>query len=652
MDFKEIKQIRLQVGRGEDSFPMQDGSFSYLEKVLWKKELQTKILDETDTRLYLGFYDENDIQEGTAVAERKGVTGKKDRLIEWKMSFSDDKINRYYLTLPAEKKEHYYGCGETFSKLDLRGERVRIWVAEHQNDSRIRKKLEGGLKELPFSEDESYYAQPTFVSSNHYFVHVDGTAYVEFDFRSADKIGIELRENARILIGNACCFEKLSEKLAGVVGTQKELPDWVYDGVILGIQKGNDAIDKKIEKVRNAGGKVAGVWSQDWCGCRETEFGYRVRWNWEWEPSIYPQLPEKIKEWNADGIRFLGYINPFLISGESLYKEALKKGYYVKNKKSEPYLVYSGSFEAILVDFTNPEAYVWYKNIIKKNMIGIGLSGWMADFGEYLPTDCVLYSGEDPKLVHNIWPAIWAKMNREAIAEEGKENEIFFFTRAGYTDTIKYSTMMWNGDQHVDWSFDEGFASVIPAALSLSMSGFGISHSDIGGYTTMQNMTRSKELLMRWEEVNVFSPLMRSHEGNQPSRSVQFDADEELLKHLGKMIKMHVILKPYLKDTVKQVQMHGTPVMRPLFFHYEEERAFEEAYEYLLGRDILVAPVLMEGEEVKECYLPKDHWIHIFSGQEYEGGIITVNAPIGKPPIFIRSDSEWREYILEQFSQF
>ena len=65
-----------------------------------------------------------------------------------------------------------------------------------------------------------------------------------------------------------------------------------------------------------------------------------------------------------------------------------------------------------MVYLTNPEAYEWIKSVIKKNMIDFGLDGWMADFGEYLPTDCVLFSGEDAEKVHNSWPARWAKVNR------------------------------------------------------------------------------------------------------------------------------------------------------------------------------------------------------------------------------------------------
>jgi len=240
----------------------------------------------------------------------------------------------------------------------------------------------------------------------------------------------------------------------------------------------------------------------------------------------------KIKELRERGIRFLGYINPYIAVEGYLFKEASKKGYLAKNNKGQDYLVEFGEFYAGVVDFTIPEAYEWYKVVIKKEMIDFGLSGWMADFGEYLPTDVILNNGVSAEIMHNAWPAIWAKINREAVEEAGKLQDVTFFMRAGYTGSQKYCTMMWAGDQNVDWSLDDGLASVIPAALSLGMTGCGLHHSDIGGYTTLFEMKRTKELFMRWAEMAAFTPVMRTHEGNRPEDNWQFDSDDETLEHL------------------------------------------------------------------------------------------------------------------------
>lgn len=645
--------MEVSIGSGENQFSMSRGSFKYKQKISGKRKLTLQNQEKTEEGYLLTYVD----PKGSGAKEQVHQFAVTQQGSQIRLAYVGEEkpgVNRYWLTFVTNPKEHIYGCGETYSELDLKGQNVRIWVAEHQNTGRISKKIikekllgKHPDKKLSFDKYESYYAQPTFVSSDKYYVHCDINAYSEFDFTDAGKITLYFQEPPVIITDSGQDFAEVSRKLTGLLGRQKALPDWLYDGVILGIQEGTDVVDAKIKKAKEAGVPVVGVWCQDWSGCRRTGFGYQVMWNWEWDQELYPGLDKKIAEWKEEGVRFLGYINPFIAIEKDLYAYASEHGYCVQDREGKDYLVTITTFPAAMVDFTNPEAYEWYKGLIKENMIGLGMGGWMADFGEYLPIDAVLYSGEDPAIIHNQWPAIWAKMNQEAVAECGKEGQVFFFTRAGHTGTIAHSHMMWTGDQHVDWSIDDGLPAVIPATLSLAMSGYGIAHSDVGGYTTIMHMRRSKELLLRWEEMNVFSPLFRTHEGNQPVNNVQFDDDEELLAQLAKCGRMHVALKDYLKGLVAEEISDGTPVMRPLFYHYDEAEAYTEKTEYLLGRDLLVAPVYEEGAKSRTIYLPSDGWVNIFDGKEYAGGHMIVEAPIGKPPVFVRKDSKDYEAFMQ-----
>ena len=645
--------MEVSIGSGENQFSMSRGSFKYKQKISGKRKLTLQNQEKTEEGYLLTYVD----PKGSSAKEQVHQFAVTQQGSQIRLAYVGEEkpgVNRYWLTFVTNPKEHIYGCGETYSELDLKGQNVRIWVAEHQNTGRISKKIikekllgKHPDKKLSFDKYESYYAQPTFVSSDKYYVHCDINAYSEFDFTDAGKITLYFQEPPVIITDSGQDFAEGSRKLTGLLGRQKALPDWLYDGVILGIQEGTDVVDAKIKKAKEAGVPVVGVWCQDWSGCRRTGFGYQVMWNWEWDQELYPGLDKKIAEWKEEGVRFLGYINPFIAIEKDLYAYASEHGYCVQDREGKDYLVTITTFPAAMVDFTNPEAYEWYKGLIKENMIGLGMGGWMADFGEYLPIDAVLYSGEDPAIIHNQWPAIWAKMNQEAVAECGKEGQVFFFTRAGHTGTIAHSHMMWTGDQHVDWSIDDGLPAVIPATLSLAMSGYGIAHSDVGGYTTIMHMRRSKELLLRWEEMNVFSPLFRTHEGNQPVNNVQFDDDEELLAQLAKCGRMHVALKDYLKGLVAEEISDGTPVMRPLFYHYDEAEAYTEKTEYLLGRDLLVAPVYEEGAKSRTIYLPSDGWVNIFDGKEYAGGHMIMEAPIGKPPVFVRKDSKDYEALMQ-----
>ena len=627
----EAGQPFCRVGSGSADFSMQRGSFRMREKV--REEIPLYLSDDLLLR----------DSSGLALFSLQTDCGENQIRLHLE-PLTDRPFNRLWFGLPGEAGEHIYGCGEHFTRLDLRGEKVRIWVQEHQNLASIAKKVlrETLLGPRPRHIDKkqhSYYRQPTYISSRKYFVHAHGNAYMEFDFRGGDYT-FYAHALADFTIGFAPDYETLMETLTSLLGRQPRLPDWAYDGAILGVQGGTEAVEEKLARVRQADMRVAGVWCQDWQGARITAVGKQLFWNWQWDSAHYLGLDEKMHAFKRQGVRFLGYINPFLAIEGPLYAYASPRGYCVKRRDGGDYLTRSTTFSSAMVDFTNPAAYQWLKGVIKENVIGFGLDGWMADFGEYLPTDCVLHSGEDPALLHNAWPAIWARLNREAIEESGRLGEIFFFTRAGYTGTAAHSTLMWNGDQYTDWSFDGGFPSVIPAALSLACSGFGLAHSDIGGFSTFLHVKRSPELMLRWAEMNAFSPLFRSHEGVRPDNNAQFDAPEVIAGY-AKMSRVHAHLKPYLQALDRENHSRGVPVMRPLFFYYGGDEDYTQAYEYLLGRDILVAPVLEPGRADWEVYLPGDTWVHLWTGKTYGAGKHTVPAPLGEPPVFCRRESSF-----------
>ena len=396
--------------------------------------------------------------------------------------------------------------------------------------------------------------------------------------------------------------------------------------------------------------QVCGLWIQDWEGEKYTSFGKRLRWNWQWDASLYPGLDKEIVRLKAQGVRVLGYINPYVLVDHPLFEEAKRLDFLGKRSDGSVYLVDFGEFDAAIVDFTNEKAVCWYKDVIKRELIDFGLGGWMADFGEYLPTDVILANGRSAMLEHNPWPGYWAMVNHDAIKECGKDEEILFFMRAGSSQSLASCPMMWAGDQNVDWSEDDGLPSVITAALSLAMSGMGLHHSDIGGYTTLYGMKRSKELLLRWAEFAAFTPLMRTHEGNRPKDNWQFDSDEETITLIAFFTSLHVRLKPYLMHVVAENAELGIPVMRPLFLHDPDPRFHTVKDAYLLGSDLYVAPVLKPGCSEREVDLPKGEWVHLVTQAPYASGKHTVQAPLGQPAVFYRSGSEFSALFSSLFN--
>ena len=600
----------------------------------------------------------------------KTISDIKDNIIEYKVNENDDKptltiemingnnriyinfiqakkgINRIWIRLNAEKDEKVFGCGEQMSYFNLRNRRFPIWTSE-PGVGRDKSTYVTWLADTKDKAGGDYYntnyPEPTFISTRKYWCHVDTTAYADFDFRNEQFHELQVWEvpNAIVFEGGKTYLD-ITEKLSSFTGRLPELPKWVRKGIMLGVQGGTDKVLSYLNQAIENNIKVSSLWCQDWAGIRVTSFGKRLNWDWMWNKERYPKLDKVIYELKDRGIKFLGYITSYVINTGNLYAEAKSKGYLATTQDGDIYDVDFGEFECGIVDLTNIEASNWYKEVIKVNLIEFGLDGWMADFGEYLPTDCCLHNGIDAKIMHNAWPKLWAKCNYEAVKEAGKLGEVFYFMRAGGHGLQKYCTSLWAGDQSVDWSIHDGLPSVIPGALSSGILGNPYHHSDIGGFTSLHGNIRTKELFQRWTEMSVFTSLMRTHESNRPEQNFQYYHDEETMKHLAKMVDIHVALEPYINDLITEGSTKGIPLQRPLFMHYEDDKkVYEIQYQYLFGPDILVAPVLEQNKNEWSVYLPEDEWIHFWTGTSYIGGEYMVKAPVGFPPVFYRKDSEY-----------
>lgn len=583
-------------------------------------------------------------------ALKLSIRAEDERLV---MRFGCDnpEINRIWMRLEGRAGEHIYGCGEQYSRLDLKGSNVPLWVSEQgvgrgHNLTTLGANLHSDAGGTWYT---TYFPVPAFVSSDNWYCVCAVSAWSRFDFRNADSTWLEFWEVPReVTVGVEAGPAETLESMSRLLGRQPPPPEWVYDGLWLGVQGGSEKIECKLKEALDAGVKVGALWVQDWEGKRETSFGRQLMWDWQFDAETYPDLPRQIEELRRRGVRFLGYINPFLAVEGKLYRQASERGLCIKNRNGKDYLVTVTTFPAALLDLTNPDAVSWIKEVIKKNLLGIGLSGWMADYGEYLPTDCILHSGESAETFHNRYPVLWAQANREAVEEAGKLGEAFFFMRSGYLGSSGLATGYWAGDQMVDFSRHDGLPSIIPAAVSLGFSGVGVWHADVGGFTSLAWTKRTEELFMRWAELSAFSPIMRSHESNRPDTNWQFNSSARTLSHLALMTDVYTAMKPYHRAVIREYVESGLPPIRHPYIHYpDEESLHKKGGQYLYGRDLLVAPVVHKGRRRVTPVLPRDEWVHLWTGQTFSGGRCPTAAPLGRPAVFYRASSKFGELFRE-----
>ncbi len=562
---------------------------------------------------------------------------------------ADPAFDRITIGFHAEPGEAVWGGGEQMSYLALDGRRFPMWTSEPG----VGRDKATELTRLMDAEGmaggdywTTNYPQPTFLTSRWLAVHLGESCYSVLDFSDPAQHVVEVwRSEARFEFFAAEGPKPLVSQLSDRFGRQPELPYWAIGGAIVGLKSGASSFDR-LEAFIDAGAAISGLWCEDWAGIRQTSFGRRLFWDWHLgtrSAERFPELEARIAALAKRGIRFLAYVNPYLAVDGELYAEAAAGGHFCLERDSdEPHLVDFGEFDCGVLDFTREETRAWFaERIIGREMLDRGIMGWMADFGEYLPTDLRLSDGSDPLEAHNLYPVHWAEVNARAVASRGKTGEAVFFMRAGFSGVQAHCPLLWAGDQCVDFTRHDGIGTVITAALSTGLVGNAYSHGDCGGYTSLHGHVRSEELLMRWCELAAFAPVMRSHEGNRPDDNLQYDSTPELLACFARWSRVHAHLAPYVRALSTEAAQTGLPLQRPLFLEYPDEPAlFAVQDQYLYGPDLLVAPVIEEGADRREVVLPGEApWRHCWSGEDFAPGTHQVAAPIGAPPVFYRPDS-------------
>ncbi|MCL6518052.1 alpha-glucosidase [Alicyclobacillus sp.] len=566
-------------------------------------------------------------------------------------------INRVYFNWSAQPTDHVYGFGVQFSQMDMRGRRIPILVEEHGNGR--------GMQPLTFLANlthgagghwyNTYAPVPHFLTSRMQSLYSANTEYQEFNFTDPNLGQLEVdTDHLHGDIFSGTTPAALVQAYTRVTGRMQPLPDWTQEGFIFGAEGGTEVVRQHLDTLLAAGVPVTGLWIQDWVGQRTTSFGQQLMWNWVLNPLQYPDWPAFQGYLKQHGIRLLGYVNPFLtdmpsgMNVRNLYQEALAKGYFVKGADGRPVVFHYPNFTASLLDLTNPAARLWLEAVMKEQLIGHGFSGWMADFGEELPLDAVLADGRTGEMVHNEYPVLWAELNRDVIQQSGLGRDGLFFMRAGFSTSPAVTSDFWLGDQLVSWDPDNGLPSAITGLLTAGLSGFTLESSDIGGYTSLTQFplhyVRDPELLMRWMEFDAFTTLFRSHEGNQPDKNVQVYSDPQVISELRRCAILFRDLAPYREALMHEAAETGAPVDRPMFYEFPDDpRAYEITYqEFMLGPDVLVAPVTRPGMTTIRVHLPKGRWVHVWSGRTYDfanGGDVEVAAPIGEPAVFYRAGS-------------
>ena len=624
--------------------------------------------------------------------------------LRFEVQVNSPEVNRIYLKFDSPKDEHIFGFGEQFSFLDMKGQRVPLWVME-KGIGRGLEPLSSTLMLMPFPapmdpidalspeiKTESHFGDhsfatytpiPYFLSSQGRALVLENTEYSVFDFREEESAQIELwasRMSGRLFVG-ATPKETL-EAYTAFAGRMNRLPDWMVNGLQIAGHSGSAETRKivydAVETYGKLGIPITMVNIHDWQGRRTGDLFIKSRlwWTFEHDDILYPDWEEMVQEFRAKGIRTAIYYNPMMAveAGEQkenlrrdVYKLAKEAGYLVRKQDGSPYIVSSGIIKAGLIDLTNPAAREWMKDLMKEQ-VRVGVSAWMADFAEGLPHDAKLFSGEDAAAYHNRYTVEYAKLNMEVLTEMGVEDEVNFWTRSGYTHSPRYSTGFFTGDQLNSWDEYDGAKTVVTSLLNGGLSGFPFYIFGTGGFWTIlpdevfpklpKEITKrvpeeivpqlhhesTRELRARKLEMIAFA--------SYSMRAVSVD-DPDFDDHFIRFASIWAKLAPYRAKLVSEASEKGIPPVRHMMLEYPEDpEVYKLRYQWMYGTEFLVHPVLEPGANKVSVYLPAGKWVHLFNQKTYgkrnSGGWVEVDSPVGEPAVFYKEGSTVGEELVKE----
>jgi alpha-D-xyloside xylohydrolase len=488
--------------------------------------------------------------------------------------------------------ELIYGLGERFGPLVKNGQTVDVWNAD------------GGT-----SSEQAYKNVPFYISNRGYGVLVNDPGHVSYEIGSEAVERVQFSVPGEVLeyfvIAGPTPKDVLSRYTA-LTGRPPVVPAWSY-GLWLSTSFTTDYDEATVTSFIDemaARELPVSVFHFDCFWMRE--------FNWcdfEWDPRTFPDPDGMLARLHEKDLRVSVWINPYIGQRSPLFAEAAAQGFLVTRPDGSVWQWDLWQAGMGLVDFTNPDATAWYQGHLRR-LIDQGVDCFKTDFGERIPLEVDYFDGSDPSRMHNLYTHLYNRAVHDVLVEARGEGDAVLFARSA-TAGGQSMPVHWGGDST---STFPSMAETLRGGLSLAMSGFAFWSHDIGGFEGMPDAAVFK----RWTAFGLLGSHSRFH--GSSSYRVPWDFDDEAVEVTRFFTHLKMRLMPYLYQLGVDASRTGVPVMRPMQLEFPDDPA--AAYldrQYMLGGDILVAPVFSETGEV-EFYLPPGTWTSLLTGDKVEGG--------------------------------
>ncbi|MWB99841.1 alpha-xylosidase [Agromyces seonyuensis] len=489
--------------------------------------------------------------------------------------------------------ELVYGLGERFGPLVKNGQTVEIWNAD------------GGT-----SSEQAYKNVPFHLTNRGYGVFVNEPGHVSYEVGSESVERVQFSvpgESLEYYVIGGGSPAAVLERYTALTGRPPVVPAWSY-----GLWLTTSFTTSYDEATVNS--FIDGMAERD---LPLSVFHFDCFWmrefNWcdfEWDPRVFPD-PEGMlaRLHDEQDLRVCVWINPYIAQRSPLFAEAAEQGFLVRRPDGDVWQWDLWQAGMGLVDFTNPDATAWYQGKLRA-LVDQGVDCFKTDFGERIPLQVDYFDGSSPERMHNAYTALYNRAVFDVLEEARGAGEAVLFARSA---TVGGQTMPvhWGGDSTSTY---ESMAETLRGGLSLAASGFAYWSHDIGGFEG----TPDAGVFKRWTAFGLLSSHSRFH-GSESYR-VPWIFDDEAVDVTRKFTKLKLSLMPYLYRLGIEASQTGAPVLRPMQFEFGDDRAADYLdRQYLLGPDVLVAPVFSAEGEV-DFYLPAGEWTSLLTGEVVAGG--------------------------------
>ncbi len=524
-------------------------------------------------------------------------------------------------------QESFYGAGERGYSLNLAGDTLINYNAQNYGYQMGEKRT----KQMGIT-------MPMVISSKGYGVFFDdfcksslylGEQGIEYTSTSPQPLSYY------VISGNGR-VENVVRNFTWLTGRQELPPLWTL-GYITSKYGYRDQRESEgvVDTLKREGYPLDGiVFDLYWYG-KEEDMG-----RLEWDKEQWPDHRKMLRDFKQRGVNVVTISQPYVLTnGRAIdnYKLLDPQGLFCKTDGTDTtHTVTIWVGQGGMFDVSNPATRLWLRNRYKQ-LTEEGVTGWWGDLGEpeKHPLEIRHYNGLTAEQYHNLYGNDWSRIIYDLFKKDYPDRRPMIMMRAGTAGLQRYSVFPWSTDVSRSWG---GFQPQVTIMLNSGLSGLGYMSHDVGGFAVDPNNKRDGELYIRWLQLGLFSPVLRTHSTYHAEPYHYTEYGDLTLR----IIKERYTWLPYNYTLAYENARNGLPMVRPLGFYEDDMNIARYDHiwdQYLWGRDVMVAPVMQQGAVSRDITFPEGTWVDINHPDKRYAGHTTINyaAPLEVLPLFARA---------------